>query len=48
MTEFQIVILFFIIAAIAVGAFSHSMLRCNELEQRIILLEKKLKEKDNR
>ena len=45
MTELQIVILFFVITCIAGGAFSHSILRCNELEQRISLLEKKLKEK---
>lgn len=45
MTELQIVILFFVITCIAGGAFSYSILRCNELEQRISLLEKKLKEK---
>lgn len=45
MTELQIVILFFVITCIAGGAFSHSILRCDELEQRISLLEKKLKEK---
>lgn len=45
MTELQIVILFFVITTIALGAYAHSVLNCNELERRINLLEKKLKEK---